>query len=354
MTSLPPTADGSDAILVVVDRLSKMAHFIPTRSTATAKDIALLFFTNIFRLHGIPEEIISDRDSRFVSQFWSELFRILRTQLRLSTAHHQQTDGQSERTIRIFNQLIRCCASRYQTQWIKVLPALEFAYNSNTSSTTSYAPFYLANGYLPRTPVSLLNPIVSSDSSIQEFLQQTQATLQHASDTLHQDQEKQCLYADRKRRDVHFQTGDLVLLSTEHILPKNLPLTKRKLQPNFIGSFKILETIGNLNYRLDLPPSYRIHNVFHVSQIKAYIDPTSDDFRRPVLSPKPLFKHKGEDYYAVDRILSHRRYYKKDQYLVSWQGYDSSYNSWEPSENLSPDLINDFVREDTARSHTGV
>ena len=156
MVALPRTPEGFDSILVVVDRLSKMAHFLPTRSTATAADTAAIFFSQIFRLHGLPDDIVSDRDSKFTSKFWTQLFKILDTNLRFSTAHHQQSDGQTERVIRIINQLLRCCAARYQTQWLSQLPAIEFAYNSSTSSSTKYSPFYLCNGYIPRTPITLL------------------------------------------------------------------------------------------------------------------------------------------------------------------------------------------------------
>ena len=205
IVSLPRTSEGYDSIFVVVDRLSKMAHLIPTRSTATAAETARLFFVHIFRLHGLPSEIVSDRDSKFTSEFWRQLFQLLQTSLRFSTAYHQQTDGQTERTIRIISQLLRCCATRYQTQWHEQLPAVEFAYNSSISSSTSYSPFFLCNGYTPKTPITLLHHQSvpkSAPPSVASFIETTRATLQHARDCIHKAQESQRIHADKRRRDV--------------------------------------------------------------------------------------------------------------------------------------------------------
>ena len=107
ITHLPTTKDGYDAIFVVVDRLTKYAHFIPTTSSITALDTAKIFIANIFKLHGIPKSIISDRDPRFTSEFWKTLFKLLGTDLRMSTSNHPQSDGQTERTNRTLEQMIR-------------------------------------------------------------------------------------------------------------------------------------------------------------------------------------------------------------------------------------------------------
>jgi hypothetical protein len=354
MVALPRTPSGFDSIFVVVDRLSKLAHFIPTRSTATAADTASLFFTHIFRHHGLPEEIVSDRDPKFTSSMWTELFKILGTSLRLSTSHHQQTDGQTERIIRIINQLLRCCATRHQNAWYEQLPAIEFAYNSSVSSSSKYSPFFLCNGYVPRTPVALLHRQPAVPTTVESFIEQTRVTLQHARDSLHQAQDRQRLYADRRRRDVQFAVGDQVLLSTDHILPTYLPPTKRKLQPTFIGPFTIVEKFGTLTYRLKLPANIRVHPIFHISQLKQFRNPASFPGRLPQPPPAP-FEIGNDQYYHAERLLAHRRRRGRDEYLVSWLGYSADQNSWEPANNITSDLLNDFTaREDAVRSAMGV
>ena len=316
VVSLPSTDDGYDCIFVVVDRLSKMAHLIPTRSTASAADTARLFFVNIFRLHGLPSEIITDRDSKFTSDFWRQLFQILQTSLRFSTAYHQQTDGQTERVIRVINQLIRCCATRYQTHWVDQLPAIEFAYNSSISSSTTYSPFFLCNGYSPKTPAALLHSSVSVTAAppplVADFVETTRATLHHALDCLHKAQESQRAYADLRRRDVQFETG-IVFSCLPFIL---FLTTSRQQSENFS--------------RLSLDHTRSLKNL--VVSIIVY-------FFLLRSKPSSSFKVGSDDFYHVDRVLGHRRRYGRDFYLVSWQGYSAAHNSWEPASNLTPDLI---------------
>jgi hypothetical protein len=182
---------------------------------------------------------------------------------------------------------------------------------------------------------------LSAPPLIADFIETTRATLHHARDCLHKAQESQRVYADQRRRDDQFEENDLVLLSTVNFVPDNVPMTKRKLLPTFMGPYKILEKIGRLNYRLALPTSFKIHNVFHVSQLKAYKDPKSFPGRDTVLPPAS-FKIGSDDFYHVDRLLTHRRRYGRDFYLVSWKGYSAAHNSWEPASNITPDLIHAF------------
>src|SRR6266511_685843 len=127
----------------MVDRLSKRDHFEPTVTTATAPDTAKLFFSSIFRLHGLPRAIVSDRDSKFTSRFWQELFRLLGVKLAMSTAFHPQTDGQTERANRTLEDMLRAFVNYRQTNWDECLPAAEFAYNNSLQASTGYTPFFL-------------------------------------------------------------------------------------------------------------------------------------------------------------------------------------------------------------------
>ncbi|KAL1920728.1 uncharacterized protein VTP21DRAFT_11363 [Calcarisporiella thermophila] len=155
---LPKTKRGFDAILVIVDRLTKRAHFIPTTTNASAVEVAEIFMQNIFKLHGLPAHIISDRDPQFTSRFWKALFEKLGTRLAMSTAFHPQTDGQTERTNRTLEEMLRCYVNYKQDNWDTQLHIAKFAYNNASSASTGISPFLFDTGQPPMTPVNLCNP----------------------------------------------------------------------------------------------------------------------------------------------------------------------------------------------------
>jgi transposase InsO family protein len=157
VTNLPKTKSHHDAIAVVVDRFSKAAVSIPCKTAYTGSELAQLFFQFVFMRFGLPKSIVSDRDSRFTSLFWSSLFSCLGTSLDMSTANHQQRDGQSERTIRTLKQYLCMYTSKAQDNWDEFLSHVEFAYNSSKSTSTNLSPFQVLFGYLLQVPVSLIS-----------------------------------------------------------------------------------------------------------------------------------------------------------------------------------------------------
>ncbi len=169
---LPKTERQNDAVAVFVDRFSKTAHFVACQSSCSAQDLADLFFKNVVRLHGLPISIVSNRDPRFCSKFWSCLFSQLGTRLDMSTAYHQQTDGQSERTIQTLEQYLRVFVNKDHSNWDKLLDQAEFMYNSSKSASTNLSPFEAMYGFQPPTPVStaLSGSDLSSDKSANSFL----------------------------------------------------------------------------------------------------------------------------------------------------------------------------------------
>ena len=144
-----PVTEGFDTILVVVDRLTKMAHFIPTRSDIDAPQLAKIFLQNIFTKHGTPADIVSDRGKHFVSRFWASLCTLLGVRSNLSTAYHPETDGQTERTNQILEQYLRIYVNYEQNDWINLLPLAEFAYNNTTQSATGMSPFFANLSFHP-------------------------------------------------------------------------------------------------------------------------------------------------------------------------------------------------------------
>src|SRR5436190_22124274 len=145
---VPESATRKDMILIVIDRLTKMARFIPTHSSVTSKETADLFLREVFRHHGLPSNIVSDRDPRFTAKFWGALQKALGVQLLMSTAEHPQTDGQAEATVKIIQKMLRPFVFQGQ-DWEGLLSTLEFAYNDTVQSSTGQTPFYLNYGYHP-------------------------------------------------------------------------------------------------------------------------------------------------------------------------------------------------------------
>ncbi|CAI7758786.1 unnamed protein product, partial [Closterium sp. NIES-54] len=328
ITDLPRTPTGFDNILVVIDKLSKMAHFIPTTGTVTAAETAKLFFTQVVRLHGLPSAIISDRDTRFLSNFWTALFQLLGTQIRLCTAYHPETDGQTERMNRTLEDALRSCVNSMQTDWDQHLAAVEFAYNSSPNIATGEPPFLLATGQLPRSVTSLPHPLHSPNPTATDFISSHHRILQLARRKLQLAQERQVRYANQHRRHTIFRVGDLVLLSTA-----NLPLlnagTSRKLAPRFVGPFPITKVLSPVSYRLQLPPHMTIHPVFHVHLLRPYRTPSYP------FQPRPPMFSAHPDLHEVDTILSHRDTSVGREYLIHWRNTSASEDSWEPFSNLS-------------------
>ena len=219
----------------------------------------------------VPKTIVSDRDAKFVSKFWESLQSALGTQLRLSTAFHPQTDGQSERTIQTLEDMLRCCVISWKGSWEDHLALAEFAYNNSYHSSIRAAPFEVLYGRKCRSPLcwdavgerAILGP---------DWVQQTVARVAEVRKNLLAAQSRQKSYADVRRRDLEFQVGDDVLLRVSPTKGVVRFGTKGKLSPRYIGPFPIVARIGSLAYRLDLPESMRgVHNVFHVSMLRKFL-----------------------------------------------------------------------------------
>ena len=343
ITQLPQTEKGHTAICVFQDRLSKMVHFAATNDTLDAVGYVNLFMENVFRLHGLPRDIVSDRDPRLTADFSRELYASLGVQQRFSTAFHPQTDGQVERS----NQVLECMLRHYVgpnlDDWDEHLALCEFAVNSAYHQAVKASPFQLLYGKNPRIPTSAAPPASvvrdrkSGKVSVSKTLGRASDAVQHARQCMTRAQQRYKAYADQHRRDQEFQIGDRVLINTKFL--RKGP--GRSLMPRFIGPHQVVKKIGQVAYELKLPATMRCHDVFHVSLLEPY-----NESGRCQPPPKTLMMD-GSEEFEVREVLEHRTVSKGrkrvNEYLVSWDGYDPTHDEW----MLESDLTNarDRIKE---------
>ena len=335
ITQLPRTKDGHDAIVVFVDKFSKMAHYAATTTTVTAPQLASIFWREIVRHHGIPSSIISDRDPRFTSNFWRALWKQFGTNLAMSTAYHPQADGQTERQNRTLEDMLRAYANYHRNDWDQHLVAAEIAYNNSQQSSTGFSPFFLNYGQHPTLPISnLASTRATNNPTANELIELLYRDLDTATNNLRQAQERQATYANRHRRDFTFKLGDRVLLSTANLrTDKQTP----KLSPKFIGPFNIIRVVSPVTYELELPSSLSgIHPTFHISKLRLYRDGSTSFPSRAnsITRPPPELLDTGEEAWEVDRIVDKRVRRQRVEYLVLWKGFPEWEKTWEPAENL--------------------
>ena len=267
---LTPTTQRHDVIWVVVDRLTKSAHFLPIREKFSPQKLAELFMNHIVSLHEVLVLIISDGDPRFTSRFWKRLMKELGVRLNLSTAFHPQTDGQSERTIQTLEDMLRSCVLQFKGHWNEYLPLAEFTYNNSYHSSIEMSPYEALYGKQCRTPLcwnetgerKLLGP---------EIVQTIVDKVNIIRSRLKAAQDRQKSYADKRRKDLEFEVEDRVFLKLSPWKSVVRFGKRGKLSPRYIGPFEIVERIGPMAYRLDLPEELsRVHNVFHISMLYKY------------------------------------------------------------------------------------
>ena len=318
ITHLAPSEDDlSDSIMVVVDRLSRMAHFIPTWMTMTAAQLGRQFFKEVVRYHGLPTGIVSDRDPKFTSEFWTSLMGAFKTRLRMSTAFHPQTDGLTERVNRTLKMLLRLHAVEEQGRWKSKLPFVEFVYNNTVQASTKFTPFFMNFGFHPKAPMALLPTTGRSDAS--GYLDELERTLAKAKEHLNAAQAYQKQHADKSRHPVDFKVGDLVMLSTRNLQRHLAVDIQRSFRPLWVGPIKVTEVFSEVNCRLNLPDVLRRlkTNVFHVSQLKRFN--ISGEFLREKLVREVV---------RIDKILETKWENGKEYLLVHWSGTHADADSW--------------------------
>ena len=313
----PLSHNGYDSVLTVVDRLTKMVEFIPTTRTVTAEGVARLFFDHIFRHFGLPQVIISDRDTRFTGKFWTTLTSLVGTHLRFSTAFHPQTDGMAERYNRTLEEMLRSYVTqlRNPTHWDDLLTYLEFAYTASVNAVTGYTPFYLMYGEQPCVSTTMLQPL---SSSVGIFPRTVWRALRIARERIQIQLNRHKERIDKRRRHIEFEEGDPVYICTQNLSDTQMPSLPRKLWPKFVGPFVIVNKISSKLYRLQLPPEFKVHPVFNVDQLKPFYAAPVEEEQVLRTSPLTFFLQNLENP-PVEAIVDRRGAGVTRQYLVKWK-----------------------------------
>ena len=341
VSELPRSRSGYDAILNVVDSVSKRRHFIPTFTTVTAEQTAELFFREVWRHHGLPDAVISDRGPQFVAAFTRELYRLLGIKLSTTTAYHPQSDGQTERVNQEMEQFLRSFVNEMQNDWEDLLPLAEFASNNHVHASTQQTPFMVDSGRNPR--MGFEPKLHRSDiEPANDFRDRMSAGLEEAKAALTKAKSDYSEYYNRRRTPAPtFRPGDKVWLDASDIKTTR---PSSKLAHRRLGPFTVDKQVGHGAYRLHLPRSYsQLHPVFPVVKLTPALADPIPGRRTPPPPPPTLLDGVAE--YDVEAILNSRFRYNRMEYLVKWKGYDTGENTWEPHYNLRcPDLVKHFHR----------
>nr|CAH67116.1 H0502G05.7 [Oryza sativa] len=324
-----PRSDHSNCILVVVDKFSKYAHFLPLSHPFTALSVAKLFMKHIFKLHGLPLVIISDRDKVFTSQLWEHLFEGAGTKLHFSSAYHPQSDAQTERVNQCLEIYLRCFVHSVPTKWAAWLHLAEYWYNTSFHSSVQATPFEVLYGHSPSH-----FGIGSQDCAIPDlaqWLKERRLMQNLVQQHLHRAQQQMKHFADKKRSFRSFEVGDWVYLKLQPYVQTSVAVrANHKLAFKYFGPYQVTAKIGTVAYQLQLPSSTSIHPVFHVSQLKSAIGFTGPVQHQLPASTAPL----QVPLRILDRRLTKRGNSAVAQVLIQWSASVPEDATWEDLDDL--------------------
>jgi hypothetical protein len=328
-----PKSGNKSVIMVVVDRLSKYAHLCALQHPFTTSTVAQLFMDQVFKLHGMPHSIVSDRDPTFTSNFWQELFKLQGTQLHLSTTYHPQTDGQTEVVNKCLETYLRCFASERQNQWAQWLPLAEWWYNTSYHTTTCMTPFEAVYGQNPPSVLSYF-PGVSKVQAVDQTLTVREAILRTLKENLVMAQNRMKQQADQGRSERQFAEGDQVFLRLQPYKQNSLKADHcQKLAPKFYGPYTVLKRVGQVAYQLALPSHSKLHPVFHVSCLKKVIGTKCQ-----TQTNLPELDEEGSIWLQPQAVLDQRerrlRQRTIKEVLVQWKDTTPADATWEPTTIL--------------------
>ena len=342
VTGLPKSQKGNDAIFVVIDQFSKVAHFLPVKETITASQLANLYISRIVSLHGIPKEISSDRGSIFTSKFWDSFQEAMGTHITWSTAYHPQSQGQVERVNQILEDMLRACVISFGKKWEESLPYAEFSYNNSYQASLKMAPFEVLYGRKCRTP---LNWSETGERALigPDIIQQAEEQVRIVRDNLKVAQSRQKSNYDRKHWGSTYQPGEQAYLRVTPLRGTHRFGVKGKLAPRYIGPFRILARRGLVAYQLELPPQFsHVHDVFHVSQLRRCFKDPEREVDPELIEIQDDLTYKEHPICILEEAERRTRQKVTKFLKVQWSNHTKEEATWEREDNLRaeyPDLF---------------
>ena len=334
IVSLPKTKNGYNCITTWVDRLSRRVHFIPSKEEDTAVDVANSFYKNIFKYHGMPDSIVSDRDPKFTSKFWKKLMELLGVQLKMSTSRHPQTDGLSEVMNRMVENYLRCYCNYHQNDWDELLPAAEFAYNSAVSEDLGMSPFEVDLGYCPKSPLELISDAKHENESVQEFKTRLKESLNDAIYAHKIAKASQSARSSLKYKPHAYEVGDKLWINKSLFKDAySKSQESDKLSAKRFGPFKVTKLIGKNAVELDLPDNVKIHKVVNIMHTRPFFEQPEGIASIVPERPDPVPTSEGEEY-VVEAILKHRKKRKGFQFLTLMKGSPTHEAEWQPTKDF--------------------
>jgi hypothetical protein len=331
---LPRTQKGNDSISVIIDRLTKVAHFIPVKTTFEGATLARIYLKEIVRLHGIPRKIVSDRGTQFTSKFWITLQQAMGTKLDFSTAYHPQSDGQTERVNKVLEDLLRAYVLMFDRNWESSLPYAEFSYNNSYQASIKMSPIEALYGRKCQTPLMWSN-VGEKTLEGTAFIKEAEDKVALIHKRLLEAQSRQKSYADNRRRELRFEEGDFVYLKVSPMRGVKRFQVKGKLAPQFVDPYPIIGKIGPAAYRLELPESMSdIHNVFHVSQLRKCLKvPESHIEEEAILIQKDL-QYREKLVKILDSAIRKTQNSEVRLCKVQWSREGEEEATWESEDSL--------------------
>jgi hypothetical protein len=335
---LPKTSNGNEYILVVTEYLSRYVEAFAL-SNIESKTIADYFIKFIVLKHGVPQRILTDRGSNFISEFMMNFYELLDVKKLTTSSYHPQTNALTERFNRTLASMLTPFVNENKDNWDSLLPYMLFSYNTSIQESSKYSPFeILFGGRKPKLPQQI--DLNEDKLDIENMIQKATIIKKNAQKNLVESQERQKRYHDQNFKAKEFEEHDLIMLKNP---------TAKKLDPKYIGPFRILQKINKLNYKIELPSGSRMDDVVHVSRMKKVSEKTNPSLPKP--SEIPSSQLEKEIHYEIEKVLDKKFMKSNDNkrrlyYFIKWKGYTSDYNTWEPKSELgnAKEIIKQFEK----------
>jgi hypothetical protein len=319
---------------VKIDCLTKVAHFIPVKTTFGGATLARIYLKEIVRLHGIPQKIVSDRGTQFTSKFWMSLQQAMGTKLDFSTAYHPQSDGQTKRVNKVLEDLLRACVLTFDRNLESSLPYVEFSYNKSYQASIKMSPFEALYGRKCQTPLMWSN-VGEKTLEGPAFVKEAEEKVALIRKRLLEAQSRQKSYADNRRRELSFKEGDFVYLKVSPMHRVKRFQVKGKLALRFVGPYPIISRIGPAAYRLQLPESMSdIHNLFHVSQLRKCLKVPESHIKEETIQIQKDPQYREKPVKILDSAIRKTQNSEVKLCKVQWSREGEEEATWESEDSL--------------------